>query len=84
MTAHTLHVVQAFEQREEGVTPVEPKACQSAGAARSMATQLARTHVGVVAWSRKGDPDLGDWGPPEVLCRIGVIPEEFEMGGGVE
>jgi hypothetical protein len=46
--------------------------------------RLAQTHIGVVAWSRTGNPDLGDWGPPEVLVRIGVIPEEFEAPGGVE
>jgi hypothetical protein len=45
---------------------------------------IAQTHVGVIAWSRTGDPDLGDWGPPEVLVRTGVIPDEFEAGGGVE
>jgi hypothetical protein len=27
---------------------------------------------------------LGDWGPPVVLVRAGVIPDEFEAGGGVE
>jgi hypothetical protein len=36
------------------------------------------------ALGRTGDPDLGDWGPPEVLVRTGVIPDEFEAGGGVE
>lgn len=41
-------------------------------------------HVGVIAWSRTGNPDLGDWGPPEVLVRTGIIPDEFEAGGGVE
>jgi hypothetical protein len=43
--------------------------------------RLALTHAGVIAWSRTGDPDLGDWGP---LVRTGVIPDEFEAGGGVE
>lgn len=49
-----------------------------------LAARLAQSHVGVIAWSRTGDPDLGDWGPPEVLVRAGVIPDEFEAGGGVE
>ncbi len=65
--------------RDGGIVPVEPKACPSAASAR-----LAQTHVGVIAWSRTGDPDLGDWGPPEVLVRTGVIPDEFEAGGDVE
>jgi hypothetical protein len=84
MPSHTLHVVQAFEQRDGGIVPVEPKACPSAASARALAARLAQTHVGVIAWSRTGDPDLGDWGPPVVLVRTGVIPDEFEVGGGVE
>ena len=84
MPPHTHHVVQAFEQREGGIVPVEPKACPSAASARALAARLAQSHVGVIAWSRTGDPDLGDWGPPEVLVRAGVIPDEFEAGGGVE
>jgi hypothetical protein len=84
MASHTLYVVEAFEERDGGVVPAEPKACPSEAAARALADRLALTHVGVIAWSRTGDPDLGDWGPPEVLVRTGVIPDEFEAGGGVE
>ena len=84
MPPHTLHVVQAFEQRDGGIVPLEPKACPSAASARGLANQLAGARAGVIAWSRTGDPDLGDWGPPEVLVRTGVIPDEFEAGGGVE
>jgi hypothetical protein len=84
MTSRTLHVVQAFEQRDGGIVPIQPKVCPSAGAARALAARLARDHVGVIAWSRTGDPEIGAWGPPEVLLRIGVIPDEYETGGGVE
>jgi hypothetical protein len=84
MPPHTLHVVQAFEQQDGGIVPVEPKACPSAASARAFAARCAQTCVGVIAWSRTGDPDLGEWGPPEILVRTGVIPEEFEVGGGVE
>jgi len=38
--------------------------------ARALAARLAQTHVGVIAWSRTGNPDLGDWGPPEVLVLV--------------
>jgi hypothetical protein len=83
MPSHILHVVQAFAQQDAGVVPIEPKACPSAASARALAERLSRTHVGVIAWSRTGS-DLGDWGPPEVLLRAGVIPDEFDAGGGVE
>jgi hypothetical protein len=84
MPSHTLHVVQAFEEQEGSVVPVQPKVCPSAGSARTLAARLAQTHAGVIAWSRTGDPDLGDWGPPEVLVRTGTIPDEYETGGAVE
>jgi hypothetical protein len=64
MPSHTLHVVQSFEERDGGIVPVEPKACPSAGSARALAARLAQTHVGVIAWSRTGDLELGDRGPP--------------------
>jgi hypothetical protein len=73
-----------FQQRDGVIVPVEPKACPSAGSARALAARLAQTHVGVIAWSRTGDPELGEWGPPVVLVRAGVIPDEYEAGGGVE
>jgi hypothetical protein len=42
MPPHTLHVVQAFEQRDGGIVPLEPKACPSAASARGLANRLAR------------------------------------------
>src|ERR1700730_12228739 len=82
MPSHTLHVVQAFEERDDGIVPVEPKACPSAGSARALAARLAQTHVGVIAWSRKGDPELGDWGPPEVLVRPASSPRNSKPAAG--
>src|SRR3977135_407649 len=84
MPSHFLHVVQAFEEREGAIVPLQPEVCPSAGSARALAARLAQNHVGVIAWSRSGDPDLGEWGPPEVLARTGVIPDEYEAGGGIE
>jgi hypothetical protein len=73
-----------IEERDGGIVPLEPKACPSAAPPPRLGEPAAQTHVGVIAWSRTGDPDLGDWGPPEVMVRSGVIPDEFEAGGGVE
>jgi len=64
MASHTLHVVQAFEERDGGIAPIQPKVCPSAGSARALAARLSQNYVGVIAWSRTGDPDLGDWGHP--------------------
>lgn len=84
MAAVTIHVVQAFEQRDDGVMAVEPKSCPSAGSARALAARLALTHAGVIAWSRTGEPELGDWGPAVELTRAGTIPDEFDAGAGSE
>jgi hypothetical protein len=84
MPAHTLYIVQAFDQRDEAIVPIEPKSCPSAYSARALAAKYAHSHAGVIAWSRTGDPDLGEWDPPEVLVRDGIIPEEFEASGVVE
>jgi hypothetical protein len=84
MASVTIHVVQAFEQQEDGIVAAQPKTCPSAGAARALAARLAQTHVGVIAWSRTGEPELGDWQPAVELVRSGTIPDEFDTSGGVE
>lgn len=84
MPSVTIHVVQAFQQQEDGVIATEPKQCPSAGSARALVARLAPTHAGVIAWSRTGEPELGDWGPSVELVRAGTIPDEFEAGGGAD
>jgi hypothetical protein len=84
MTSVTIHVVQAFQQEEDGIVAAEPKSCPSAGAARSLAARLAQTHVGVIAWSRTGEPEFGDWQPAVELVRTGQIPDEFDTSGGAD
>ena len=84
MTSVTIHVVQAFQQQEDGIVAAEPKSCPSAGAARSLAARLAQTHVGVIAWSQTGEPEFGDWQPAVELVRSGKIPDEFDTSGGAD
>lgn len=84
MTMTILHVVQAFKETDEGVIALEPRSFHSALVAESAARILAHTHSGVIAWSRRADPDAGEYGEPEEIVRLGVIPEWFDQGGGVE
>src|SRR4051812_34467884 len=84
MPAQFLHVVQAFKETDEGVMALEPRNLQTAGLARAAAQVLSHTHAGVVAWSRRADPDVGEYGEPEEIIRLGVIPEWFDEGGGVD
>jgi hypothetical protein len=71
--------LQAVEQRDGGIVPVEPKACPSAGSARALAARLAQTHVGVIAWARTGNPELGDWDS----ARTGIIPDGGSRGSAI-
>jgi len=36
---------------------------------------LKDQHTGVIAWSREASPDVGEFGPPEVLAVYGDVPE---------
>lgn len=84
MPTFTYYVVQAFEERDGATVALEPKAAPGEASARALAKMMAITHVGVIAWSKTGDPDLGQWEQPKELFRAGVIPDQFEAGGGVE
>jgi len=77
-------VVQAFEERDGGIAPIQPRGLR----VRRLRTCLgstagARSHrrYCLVADRKSRSRRLG---PPEVLLRIGVIPDEYETGGGVE
>jgi len=76
--------VQAFKEEDGATVAVKPTAAPGEASARALAKMLAVSHVGVLAWSRRGDPDLGEWGPPEIIFKVGLIPDQFEAGGGVE
>jgi hypothetical protein len=77
----TYYVVQGFKQVEGAIVAVEPKIAPGAASAKALAKILAFTHVGIIAWSKTGSPDIGKWGPPEIIASFGTIPPEFEAGG---
>ena len=35
----------------------------------------SNTYPAVIAWSRTADPNLGDYGEPEVLVSFGPVPD---------
>ena len=39
------------------------------------ARALADKHVGVIAWSREANPDIGEYGPPTTLFVSGDVPD---------
>ena len=84
MPTQTYYFVQAFKEEDGATIAVKPNAAPGEASARALAEVLAITYIGVIAWSRTGNPDLGEWGPPDILVRTGIIPDEYEAGGGVE
>ena len=84
MPTRTYYFVQAFTEEDGANVALKPNAAPGEASARALAEVLAITYIGVIAWSRTGNPDLGEWGPPDILVRTGIIPDEYEAGGGVE
>lgn len=78
MPAITYHVALAFVRSEDGgVVATEPKEARSADQAIHMAKSLAATepHCGAIAFSRTGDPSLGDFEDAVILKTIGEVDE---------
>jgi hypothetical protein len=76
MAQETLFVVQSFRAGRGTRLLADPSvACKSAQAACRTAERLALTRVGVIAWSRTGDAELGDFDEdPIILFRAGRLP----------
>jgi hypothetical protein len=76
----TYFVALAFMRSEDGdIVACEPKEAHSADQAIRMANSLAkiRPNCGAVAFSRTGDPAIGEFDEAVVLKKVG------EVGGGV-
>lgn len=76
----TYFVVLAFDHTERGrFIQREPLTPQTAEAARRAAARLAPNAAGVVAFSRTGNPDTGDWQDAVVLAQRGELPPDLGM-----
>ena len=42
--------------------------------AKRQARMLKDQHTGVIAWSREAQPDIGEFGPPDILVVYGEVP----------
>lgn len=75
----TYYVALPFMDSEEGPVPGEPTECHSPNGAVSSALTLSRKegNVGAVAFSRTGDPALGDFADAVVIKIFGEVPREF-------
>ena len=78
MAAVTYHVVLAFVRSEDGdIVATEPKEARSADQAIRVAKSLAATepHCGAIAFSRTGDPAMGDFEDAVILKTVGEVDE---------
>jgi hypothetical protein len=76
----TYYVALAFAPSEDGdIVACEPKEARSADQAIRMAKTLAamEPHCGAIAFSRTGDPALGDFEDAVVLKMVGEVDEGF-------
>jgi hypothetical protein len=80
MAQETLFIVQSFRAGRGTRLLADPSlACKSERIARRTAERLAQTRVGVIAWSRTADAELGDFDEdPVILFRAGRIPAELD------
>jgi hypothetical protein len=65
-----------------GVAPGQPVDCASEGAAvrRAEVMSCQQANAGAVAFSRCGDPNLGDFEDAVVLKTYGELPDDFVYG----
>lgn len=77
MARVTYFVVLPFVASQDGeILAEDALEAQSADAARRKAERLADSKAGVVAFSRSGDPDLGDFDDAIVLAKHGRLPDD--------
>jgi hypothetical protein len=67
--------------RDDGGSPVAGAAeeCQSPSAALRRAEVLSKAagSIGAVAFSRTGDPTIGEFGDAQVLRKFGEVPDDL-------
>ena len=77
----TYYVAMGFERDETGdLVAMDPVECQSYSQATSRARSLAATKTGAVAFSRTGDPDIGEFADAVVPFKAGEVPDELPTG----
>jgi len=62
-----------------GLAPGQPIECPSEGAAIRRAEAMSRheANAGAVAFSRHGDPNLGEFDDAVILRTFGDVPDDF-------
>ena len=73
----TYYVAVGFERDEAGeLVALDPVEAQSSSAAVARARSLASTKAGAIAFSRTGDPNVGEFADAVVLFTAGEVPDD--------
>lgn len=74
----TCFVVQAFQRGKKGAFIAElPKQARDEAHCVITAERLAEKSASVVAFSRRGDPETGEWDDAVILATYGEAPPEL-------
>lgn len=76
----TYYVAMPFQQDETGAQVAgAAEECQNSSLALRRAEAMSRAagSVGAVAFSRSGDPSIGEFGEARVLRRFGQVPNDL-------
>jgi hypothetical protein len=80
MASVTYYVAMGFERDPEGeLIAMEPIEAQSSTQAISRARSLAASKAGAIAFSRTGDPDIGEFRDAVILFTEGEVPTDLPM-----
>jgi hypothetical protein len=78
MATLTYYVVLPFFRTSDGeVLADEPLEVSGADRARRQAERVARAKGGAIAFSRTGDPALGDFQDAVILASFGEVPDDL-------
>jgi hypothetical protein len=75
MTMQTHYIVQPYRETARGALTALPAiAAGNADHALRLVSQHKRVFAGVIAFSRRGDPETGDYEEAVILSRWGKLP----------
>jgi hypothetical protein len=75
------YVAMPFIPMDHGLAPGQELECPTEPAAIRRAEAMARhqANAGAVAFSRSGDPNLGEFEDATILKTFGKVPEDFRQ-----
>ena len=83
MASMTYNAVLPFVRNEDGeLCPDEAIECQSPSAAAAQARAVVAGRAGAVAFSRTGDPDVGEFADAVMIATVGEVPADLAAATG--